>query len=463
MPHIAACLWTNFAIILRAVAATAPVPPGPGLTGVSGPLAARLLRGRTTPARLRLLLAGLVIASVLWGLIAAWAGGQHASGANGVTATSDPLSLDAQRIYQSLSDADDTASSSFLAGGLEPQAARNRYLADLAEASSSLEAATAAAGGSPARRDLATLTTSLPVYAGEVETARANNRLGLPLGAAYLREASGLMRGTLLPAAADLYQHANAALDAQSAQATGLPPDVIAMLAAVALGVALVRSQRWLTRRTNRVANVGLVVASAAAVVSVLWLLIALTVARLDLGQARARGSAPVEALARADIAALQAHADESLTLIDNSGDDSFQADFTTVSKRLGPGPGTLLSVAAAAASGSPGGGAAAAAQRDATAWYAAHRQVRRLDDNGSHAQAIASATGSGPPDSGTLFRRLDTALSRAISADQAVFTAHAESGASAMTGLAVGMIVLAIVMAAGCVVGLRSRLAEYQ
>ena len=52
-----------------------------------------------------------------------------------------------------------------------------------------------------------------------------------------------------------------------------------------------------------------------------LWLIIGLTVARADLLQARQHGSTPVQALAQADIAALQAHADESLTLIDNSGE----------------------------------------------------------------------------------------------------------------------------------------------
>jgi hypothetical protein len=445
------------------VATTARTRPGLGITGTSGRAAARLTRGSTTPAKLRLLLAGLVALCLLWGIMAALAAGQHAAGAGAVVSTSEPLSLDGQRIYRSLSDADATAASAFLAGGLEPQAVRHRYLADIAEAAASLEAATTAAGHAAAQHDLATLSTSLPVYTGEIETARADNRLGLPLGAAYLREASALMRGTLLPAAGGLYRQANVELTAQSSQATGLPFALIALLVAVVVGVVLVRAQRWLSRRTRRRANAGLLLASVAGLVSVLWLVIALTVARAELGSARAHGSAPVEALARADIAALQAHADESLTLIDNSGDDSFQSDFTAVTKRLGPGPGTLLAAAASAASGSPGAGAASAAQTSATAWYAAHRRLRALDNGGAHGQAVASATGSGPRDAGALFRQLDTALDRSIAADQAVFQSKAQSGQGALTGLEAGLIVLALVMAAGCVLGLRQRLAEYQ
>lgn len=445
------------------MATTARTRPGLGITGSAGRAPAQLLRASTTPGKLRFLLAGLVLLCLLWGAVAAVAAGQHASGAGAVVSTSEPLSLDGQRIYRSLSDADATAASAFLAGGLEPQAVRRRYLADIAEAATSLEAATTTAGHSAAQHDLATLSASLPVYAGEIETARADNRLGLPLGAAYLREASGLMRGTLLPAARGLYQQAHVELAAQSSQATGLPFALIALLVAIAVGLVLFRSQRWLARRTHRVANAGLLLASAAGVVSVLWLIVALTVARVELGSARGHGSAPVEALAQADIAALQAHADESLTLIDNSGEDSFQADFVTVTKRLGPGPGTLLAAAASAASASPGSADATAAQSDAPAWYAAHRRLRSLDDSGAHSQAVASATGSGPQDSGARFRQLDTALDRSIAADQAVFQSHAVSGRDATAGLEAGMIVLALIMAAGCALGLRQRLAEYQ
>ena len=445
------------------MATTARTRPGLGITGSSGRAPAPLVRASTTPGKLRFLLAGLVVLCLLWGAVAALTAGQHASGAGAVVSTSEPLSLDGQRIYRSLSDADATAASAFLAGGLEPQAVRRRYLADIAEAATSLEAATTTAGHAAAQPDLATLSASLPVYAGEVETARADNRLGLPLGAAYLREASGLMRGTLLPAARGLYRQANVELAAQSSQATGLPFAVVALLVAIAVGVVLVRSQRWLSRRTHRRANAGLLLASAAGVVSVLWLVVALTVARTELGSARAHGSAPVEALAQADIAALQAHADESLTLIDNSGDDAFQSDFTAVTKRLGPGPGTLLAAASSAANGSPGAAGATAAQSAATAWYAAHRRLRALDDGGAHGQAVASATGPGPRDSGELFRQLDTALGRSIAADQAVFRSNAVSGQGALTGLEPGMIVLALVMAAGCALGLRQRLAEYR
>src|ERR1019366_10590484 len=95
-----------------------------------------------------------------------------------------------------------------------------------------------------------------------------------------------------------------------------------------------------------------------------------------------------------------------------------------------------------------------------ATAWYAAHRTVRSLDDNGKHTQEEKLVTTPGPGHSGTLCAPLDGALTGAIAADQGVFQSNAVAGRDAFTGLEVGVIVLSLVMAAGCFRGLSTRLA---
>jgi von Willebrand factor type A C-terminal domain len=127
-------------------------------------------------------------------VIAALIADQHASAAASVIVVSEPLSLDAEQIYQSLSDADATAANAFLSGGLEPAPARQRYNSDITQAAIRIQAASALVGPSVARTefpgtlnmqasavgsatgdDLATLSAGLPVYTGEVETARADN------------------------------------------------------------------------------------------------------------------------------------------------------------------------------------------------------------------------------------------------------------------------------------------------
>jgi hypothetical protein len=451
------------------------VPPGLR-GGTRGRAAAALFpgfakRGRfaadlsTTPGRLRLLLAVLVLLSLAWGALAAFTVNHYASAAASVVAVREPLSLDAQQIYRRLSDANDTAATAFLAGGLEPAAARQRYLADIRAAGTGVEDATAQGGAAlgAVSKDLGTLAAELPVYTGEVETARADNRLGLPLGAAYLREASALMRGTLLPAAGGMYATENASLSATSAQATGLPLVTVTVIAGLGIGYVLYRASRWLSRRTHRVFNYGLLLAAAAGIISLLWLAAAYGVGRSDLLNARARGSAPVEALARADIAALQAHAYESLTLIDNTGDDSYQQEYLHQQQALGPGPGTLLTAAQTTAAGSGAAGMATAAVSHAQAWYRAHTKVRALDDSSDHAAAVASVLGSGPGDAGTQFGLLSADLAAGIATGQAAFDSSAQAGRDAYTALEPGVIATALVMVIGCAWGLNRRLAEYR
>jgi hypothetical protein len=440
-----------------------------GAAGGAVPWRIRISRRRldlaTTPGRLWLLLIGLVALSLAWGALSAFTVLQYSSAASSVVNTREQLSLAAQQIYARLSDADDAAATAFLTTGPEPAATRQRYLADIAVASGTIEGATAevGGGGGPAAQDLAALATGVPAYTQEIGNAAADNRLALPLGAAYLREASGLMRDTLLTKAKDLYAVENVNLSDTSAQATGLPLIVVTLVAGLVFCYLLLRGSRWLKGRTNRVLNAGLVAAGVLLVVSVAWLAAAYLGARGDLIDARARGSATVEAAAQVGIAAQEAHADESLTLIDNTGDDGYQADYLTQEKALGPGPGTLLSAASTAAKGTPAGPAVQAAVTDAKAWFAAHAKLRSDDDNGKHPAAVSSALGGQPGDAGAAFTRLSSDLSAAINSDQAVFDSTARSASGAYTGLEAVTVAAALLMAAACAWGLSRRLAEYR
>src|SRR5215470_5212866 len=89
------------------------------------------VRATTTPAKLRLLLIGLVSLCLIWGAVAAWVVSQRASAANDVASTTETLSLDGQKIYRFLSDADATADTAFLSSGLEPIDGPLGYQADI--------------------------------------------------------------------------------------------------------------------------------------------------------------------------------------------------------------------------------------------------------------------------------------------------------------------------------------------
>jgi len=409
----------------------------------------------------------LLIASLAWGAVAAWTVIQHSSAAHDVVSTSEPLSLSAQRMYLSLSDADVTATTAFLASQNEPLAERQRYAADIAGAAadlSSLRNAAATSANQQLTSSLAAVSAGLPAYTGYVAQAQTERSLGFLLtSGSFMQVASEEMHLTLLPAARTIYVQENAALDASSARATGLPWIVVVVLLAIVLGFVLFRIQRWLTRRTHRIVNYGLLIASLVLVASVLWLVVAFVVARADLQRAIGHGSAPAETLAQAAIDTQQARGDEVLNLISRTGATAFQQDSQSLRKNLGPGPGTLLTTALAASPSGDGARWAAAAARDEQAWYAVDDQVYRLDKASNYRTETQLVTRTTPGSSGAGFSRVENDLGRAIAADQVIFRSSATAGSHAFTGLDIGIVVAAVIMAAGCAWGLARRIAEYR
>ena len=410
---------------------------------------------------------GLLIGSLAWGAVTAWTVIQHASAAHDVVATSEPLSLSAQRMYLSLSDADVTATTAFLARINQTLPQRQRYAADIANAAADLSSLRNAAGGSANPQltsSLAAVSAGLPLYTGYVAQAQTERLLGQPLTAgSFMQVASEEMHVTLLPAARTIYAQENAALAASSARATGLPWIVVVVLLAVVLGFVLFRVQRWLTRRTHRLVNYGLLIASLVLVASVLWLAVAFVVARSDLQRGVGGGSLPAEQLAQAAIDTQQARSDQVLNLISRSGDTPFVQDFDSLRAKIGPGPGTLLTDAANSSASSAGARLAVRAGSDERAWYVVNDQVYRLDGVSNYLSETPLVVGTKTGTSGYGFGQVEHDLSQAILADQVVFTSSAAAGSNAFSGLVVGIIVAAVIMAAGCAWGLARRIAEYR
>ncbi len=415
-------------------------------------------RASTTPGKVRLIRMGLVIGCLGWGALAAVMVGQHASAAGDAASVSEPLSLDAQQMYQSLADADVTASTGYLYGRIQPFPGRQRYEHDIAVATEDLKAVTAASRDPAVSGSLTTLSAELPVYTGYVEDGEIYNSLGYPAGASFIQVASEEMHLRLLPAARTVYAHENARLTAASAQATGLPLAVVTLAAGLALGFFLYRSQRWLSRRTHRTLNVGLLAVSVAGLVALAWMAVALLGGRADLLRATGHGSGPAETLAQADIAALQARGDETLNLISRTGDTDFQADFRAARGQLG-----ALLTSAGQQSTASATGPIAAARQDANSWFAVNQQVQRLDKALDYGAETRLVIGSGPGTAGTLFGRLEADLDAAIHAGRATFAGSAAAGSDAFTGLEAGIVVLALIMATGSAWGLSRRLAEYR
>ncbi len=194
------------------------------------------------------------------------------------------------------------------------------------------------------------------------------------------------------------------------------------------------------------------------AVAALVWLVVALAGNRSDLLQATKHGSGSAQTLAQADITALQARGDQTLNLISRTGDANFQQDFHAAQSELSTELG-----GAGAQSAAGGTGPIAAARQTATAWFAVNQRAQQLDTAADYGAETQLEIGSGPGSAGTLFGQLEADLEAAIHAGQAVFASNAAAGSDAFAGLEAGIVVAALVMAAGCGWGLTRRLAEYR
>ncbi|MFF4830545.1 hypothetical protein [Streptomyces sp. NPDC001315] len=461
------------------------VPPQPGVRpGPAGPPDAsapaapprrtafaegvdRLRSAATTePGRLRIIGALLAVLVVAFGAVTAWQTTDRAAAADDVLHKSQPLTSAAADIYRSLADANTAASSGFLAGGQETAASRDRYEADIDTAAAKLvTAANNSDPGSPAAVTIAKLNRLLPEYKGLVERARTYNRQGFPVGGAYLRYANEKMQHDMLPAAQDLYTKENRRLSDDYAQATPYP------WAAIALGVLALAALAWAQhrnyRRTNRVLNHGLVAATATATVVLLWLVVGHSVARADLNDSYDHGVRSLNVLHDARIASLKARGNENLTLVARGAEtvevgtgqvDAYDHDFTTDMDELGKG----LAAAEKLADDQQGSKPVTSAVANMTEWKKRHTAAREQDENGNYQQALDQVIG-GKGATGECFDSVDTNLANALTHEQGEFRQAAGDGLDAMTGLPLGAALLAVLGAAGAVLGIGRRLSEYR
>ncbi|RXS65161.1 hypothetical protein EST92_30085 [Streptomyces sp. TM32] len=428
----------------------------------------------TEPGRLRVIGAVLALLVVVFGAVTAWQVSGRAAAADDVVTHSQPLTSDAASIYRSLADADTTAAAGFLAGGEESRTTRERYATDIATASALLVKASANSRGSDeAGAQMARLNSRLPRYTGLVETARANNRQGLPLGGAYLRYANEQMRRELLPAARALYDAETDRLTADYGKAEAWPWYALAA-GAVAIG-ALGWAQRRHYRMTNRVFNHGLLAATAASVAVLLWLVAGHATARAGLTDSYQHGARSLRVLNEARIDALQARGDENLTLVARGAvltgarQDFYETGFRSgMTDLAGPGEQgaaaahSRLGAALALADDEAGRRPVRTALAQVRQWQARHAEARAADDKGDYEGALAKVIG---PDgsTGESFDRVAAGLQQALEHEQEQFRSSADAGRGALGGLPVGAGVLAGLAALGAVLGIGRRLAEYR
>ncbi|WP_125774913.1 hypothetical protein [Antribacter gilvus] len=446
-------------------AAGAGAPGRPAPAGRSR-LARRL---SDTPGRLALATVVAVVASIGLGALGFVAGiGQ--SGALDDVRTDAAQLVGTQELRNDLVSADATATNAFLVGGLEPAEARARYEDAMTSAA---QAVPRLAAGAPEDTGLQSVSGAIQEYAGLVESARANNRQGFPVGAAYLDQASATLRSGTLPTLDEVAgQTAQRVEDGQSSVAF-----TQALLALVWLGlVGLVGVQVWLARRTHRVLNVRLVLGTAVALVGAVVVTAAVVGGN---GVARGVNDGPYGAVVTSSQALAQAtdaKSMESFTLIKRGSGQAYENRFVACTDTSALTPEQLadeafaealavcpLSAAEILDQATADGQLAGSSSTLLGQWVAEHQEIRALDDGGEWEDAVAAATASGEGTAAAAFDAFAEQVRDDITAsgqevDQRLGSASGTSATAAWVALLAGLI--AAVLAAS---GLNVRMKEYR
>lgn len=383
----------------------------------------------------------------------------------------EPLSESSQVLYSSLSIADAAANAAFISGGLEPPTLRQRYSDAIATASNALIIAASNSTGlaptssntetppDPVHADLTILASNIPVYTGIIETARTNNRLGNPVGSAYLGEASSLMQDTILPAAQRLYDRRSADV-ADPQQALTQPPwGVYLMLGLVVAGFVL--ASRYLNRHTRRRFNIGLVIATFAIVIGLVWLLVAGLMSVAATNNANNNGADPLRELTQARIETQQARSAQTLSLVRRDQDslgtkyqqanDSIAHILTNLKDQRQLGSATSVSEELI--------------QRAINArngWDQANSEINRLVSGGDFRAARTLLVGDGPGSAARYYTELDAALVEAITSARTVFRDDINTAQRVLGFSGSGIWTLTIIAALAAPLGLVPRIREY-
>jgi len=412
------------------------------------------VRSGGSPARLRAAAAGTAAVAIVLALAGGWAVDRRADAMEGAAVAADQL-IRVQDVRVLVVQADSLASSAYLVGGQEPAEQRARYDELVDAAASGLVAVASGASGGTAEL-LAGANGRLSTYVALVEQARANNRQGFPVGAAYQRQAREVSTSLVV----ELREVEQAARDrVNERMTTARRAGWVLVLPALALLVALVAGSVWLARRWRRLVNLPIAAAGllALAVLAVGGGSSARAMSRAD--DAVTGPLAAADLLAQARAAAFDARSNEALTLIARGAGASYEEQWLRASSIVDAAVGRACERFDAGCRATSAYGS----------YRRAHEAIRELDDAGRWDDAVAlSLTGSAPAAPGAAdpvveLARFEEEVGAAVR-ERSAEAARALDGAIDPLRVLRSLVVLAGIAAAVlAVAGYSQRLREYR
>ncbi|MCG7231224.1 hypothetical protein [Corynebacterium propinquum] len=452
----------------------------------------------TTPGKMVVGMIVLTAALLAAGLSMANSVSNRQSELNHLLTSTEPMSNSAHKLYMSLSLADTIATTGFVQAGVEPENTREQYLRAIDSAAA--EATSAVLDSDDDEEYLRQLAVQiqrqLPVYTGLVEAARTNNRAGNAVGAAYMSNASAMMRDEILPAAASLFRLSSNNVSEQQDQLTR--PQWVPLSGLVAALLFLGLAQYWLWRISRRRLNRGFAAATVMMVVALLWVS-GTNVYTWHLGnRGFTEASTPWDSLTQARIDAQRTRTEEILALVQRRTNYNPSLEFSSTNKHISAAlddysnSSALRTAAETSADEEVVDGVSSDDAADSSTideartalqeWDEAKAHLLRALDSGNYEQALALATdstmgaqGSGADSTGTAgsgtnqtmssaaaFEKLDAALATLIANARDSMRSYLSESLAALNLVAAAVSLLSLLSVLAIWLGIRPRMVEY-
>ena len=397
-----------------------------------------------TPGMLRLSLAVSVVAVVVFAVVA----GESASSRRQSLIGARQAAAQAVRIQQvdiALVSADALATNAFLVGGLEPAEQRTKYEAGITAAATGLADAANHADASDVA-GLMKANVALTTYTGLIESARANNRQLFPVGVAYLKQGSALLKSNVLPE----LEKVSTASEQRVADAYGAADNAgyaFWIAAALVLAVMLVVQFR-LSAATRRTFNIPILAGTGLILLAIIYGGSAMALASSNADSARTGPYAATTALTAARIDAFTAKSAESLTLISRGNgapfEEQWKSSYEAATKSIASLRQSSLTTAL-------------------SAYATVHQAIRTLDDGGDWDNAVKQATSFDTGSSNQVFDVFADASEKSLDASARSLDSSLGDASSDLTPTRVAIFALGLVSLVAIGTGFTRRLRDYR
>ncbi|MEM7275158.1 MAG: hypothetical protein AAF547_18900 [Actinomycetota bacterium] len=436
------------------------VAPGAAATelksrGLGRPAPRSRAQTRSTPAFLRqwnVILLILVAAFAVVGSIAALV---MRSASDTTAANTAPALIGVQDLFASVAEANAAATAAFLSTsttGAEDRVNRNLYLDAIRRASGQTEEVSAIIGPDEEAHDaLKEIGFSLNTYSGQIEAARVANANDLPNADTQLREALRIIQVDVADSVATVTARGQSQLESE--RTTGRLLAWLSIGLGVVTVLALLRVQLGLYRRTNRVFNPLLVLATVLVATVLGYLTVGPSTRALALDSASTGGYDAIATTSELQTTAFDLQSLLSLEILDSGTGRTAELEplFTDVAA----GIDRLLA-------GADSDRERAASQALLVRWTRyedAARSIDALARAGDQAGAVALYQGEGL----ATFNGLNTGIESVLSDNRSQFIDGVDRASQAVSTTPFLTIILPVLAALAILLAIQRRLGEYR